>query len=60
MFYMRWLLATIIALVVCAAGFALVQYLMKGNADAVMAASVSSIVTSIVTLFVLFPHKKKK
>ena len=60
MFFLRWLIGAVIALAICAAGFALIQYLMKVNPDAVMVASVSSIVTSIVIVFALFPRKKKR
>jgi hypothetical protein len=60
MFFLRWLIGGVVALAICAAGFALVQHLMKAHPDGVMVASVSSIVTSIVAVFALFPRKKKK
>ena len=60
MFFLRWLIGAVIALAVCAAGFALIQYLMKTHPDGVMVASISSIATSIVIVFALFPRKKKK
>jgi len=60
MFFLRWLIGAAVALVICAAGFALIQYLMKTDPDAVMVASVSSIVTSIAAVFALFPRKRKK
>ena len=60
MFFLRWLIGAAVALVICAAGFALIQYLMKTNPDPVMVASVSSIVTSIAAVFALFPRKKKR
>jgi multisubunit Na+/H+ antiporter MnhF subunit len=61
MFFLRWLIGAAVALVVCAAGFALVQHLMRPTPpDGVMVATVSSIVTSIAAVFALFPRKKKK
>jgi len=60
MFFLRWLTAAVVSLVVCAAAFALADYLMRGSPDVVMTASVASIATSIVMVFVLFPRKKKK
>lgn len=62
MFFMKWLLATVIALIISAGVFALLDFYQAGGGslNPTMVASLSAIITAIVMAFVLFPRKKKK
>ena len=60
MFFMKWLLAAVIALVINAGVFALLDTYTDLALGPTMCASVSTLVTAIVMAFVLFPRKKKK
>lgn len=60
MFFMKWLLAAVIALVINAGVFALLDFYTQLTLGPTMCASVSTLVTAIVMAFVLFPRKKKK
>ncbi len=62
MFFMKWLLATVIALIISAGVFALLAFYKVGGGplNPTMVASLSTIITAIVMAFVLFPRKKKK
>lgn len=60
MFFLKWLIATTISLVLSAGIFALVKYFVKTPMDPVTAAVLASLLTSIVVIFVFFPAAKKK
>ncbi len=60
MFFLKWLIATTISLVLSAGVFALVKYFMKTPMEPVTVAVLASLLTSIVVIFVFFPQTKKK
>jgi hypothetical protein len=60
MFFLKWLIATSISLVLCAGIFALAKYVMKTEMEPVTVAVLASLLSSLVTIFVFFPAAKKK
>lgn len=60
MFFMKWLISAVVSLIACAGIFALVKHFMQGDLETVLVASLSSLLTSIVAVFTLFPQQKQK
>jgi hypothetical protein len=60
MFFLKWLIATTISLVLNAGIFAIAKYFMKTDMEPVTVAVLASLLTSVVVIFVFFPATKKK